>query len=72
MKAHIIRIGPDWLRVPLLCLFEPYWFVEMMVRMSMPVAWGGHPNKRRFLEWDFYQFHFAVFWAAWDGLFVPE
>lgn len=72
MKKHIVRIEADWLRIPLLCLFQPFWFLEYIVTACMPEAWGGHPNKHRLIEWDFYSFHWLVFWAAWDGYFVPD
>jgi hypothetical protein len=69
---HIIRIGPAWLRLPLLCLAWPLALMAYVLRSLRPVRMGGHPNKRRLLCADFYTFPISLFWAAWDGHFVPD
>lgn len=68
---HIIRIGPDALRIPLLCLWFPLYVAIYILCAAMPVCMGGHPNKGRLLALDFYGMPIALFWAAWDGDFVP-
>lgn len=68
---HIVRIEPPMLRIPLLCLFFPLdWLLYIMFSL-LPKTLGGHPNKNRLLELDFYTAPWALFWAAWDGDFVP-
>lgn len=68
---YVIRIGPDWLRIPLLCIVFPLTLLHYVLSAALPVRWGGHPNKRRLLQADFYGMPCSLFWAAWDGFFVP-
>lgn len=72
MYAHLVRIGPDIIRIPLLCVFWPPMLLVYVLTSCMPTCIGGHPNKRRLLEWGFYALPIALFWDAWDGLFVPD
>lgn len=69
---HLIRIGPDWIRIPLLCFVFPFSLLHCILSALRPVRFGGHPNKRRLLEADFYSMPVSLFWAAWDGIFVPQ
>ncbi len=64
MMAHIIRIGPAWLRRPLLTAVFPFSFVGICLG-----ALAEEP--RRLGAFDFYDMAWACFWAAWDGYFVP-
>ncbi len=72
MIKHVIRIGPPLLRIPLLCLVWPPHFVLYIMHAALPARWGGHPNPERLLCLGFYAIPVALFWAAWDGLFVPS
>lgn len=64
---HLVRIGPAWLRVPLLCLWFPWSYLHFVLFCAIP-----HPNKRRLLEADFWLFPVQVFHASCDGEFVPR
>lgn len=68
---HVIRIGPPALRIPLLCLLFPLEYLSYLAKAALPARCGGHPNKRRFLARDFYAMPICLFWAAFDGAFVP-
>lgn len=66
----VIRIRRGWLRLPLLCLLFPAEILCYVGQALLPVAIGGHPNKKRVLQADFYALPLALFWAAWHGTFV--
>lgn len=68
---HIIRIDADWLRIPLLCIVWPLMMLEYVGTCLLPERWGGHPHKGHLLMREFYDLPIALFWAAWDGAFVP-
>lgn len=70
--SHIVRIGPDWLRIPMLCLVWPWVMACYVGQSCMPVQLGGHPDKRRLLCFEYWLIPCLLFWAAWDGYFVPE
>lgn len=72
MIKHVVRIAPDWMRIPLLCLVWPLHFARYVLHAALPERWGGHPNPERLLCADFYTLPVAMFWAAWDGDFVPD
>jgi hypothetical protein len=69
---HVVRVACPWLRIPLLAVLFPVAFASYVGRAALPVAWGGHPDKRRLLCRDFYSMPVALFWAAFDGAFVPK
>lgn len=72
MLKHVIRIGPDWLRLPLLCAIFPLHLVARALLDLRPARFGGHPNKRRLLCADYHLgLPVVLFWAAWDGHFIP-
>lgn len=68
----VVRIKTDYIRIPLLCYAFPWNILDMVLHAAMPVRFGGHPNKHRLIERDFYGFPVALFWAAWDGQFVED
>lgn len=70
MLKHVIRLRNDALRIFLmLVLFIPY-MVHFVVSAARPAAWGGHPNKRRLLEADFYTIQVDIFLMGMHGTFV--
>lgn len=72
MIKHVIRIAPDAIRIPLLCLVWPPHFALYIAHAALPARWGGHPDPSRLACREFYALPVALFWAAWDGLFVPR
>lgn len=71
MLSLIARIRCDAIRLPLLCVAFPLNLLHHVLTAAVPARWGGHPNKARLLQVDFYKLPVALFWAAWDGAFVP-
>lgn len=65
-----IHLRNDYARVAALTiLFLPH-MVEYTLVSLLPAAWGGHPNKWRMLEADFYDVPLRFFLAAMRGEFV--
>ncbi len=62
---HVIRIGARWLRCPLLVLIFPFSFAHI----CMLTLWH---RPSRLLAFSFYDLAWSVFWASWDGAFVPK
>lgn len=69
---YISRIHFDLPRCLLLLLLFPIEWLLYILLAFMPVVVGGHPNKYRLLESDFYLAPWGLFWAAWDGYFVSD
>lgn len=72
MLKHIARIQLDIIRIPLLLLVFPFHYLHFVISAWLPVRWGGHPNIQRLCERDFYALPIVLFWATWDGSFVPR
>lgn len=72
MIGAIGRIPHDAVRIPLLVLAWPFEMAGYVLSALMPVRIGGHPDKSRILDPDFYALPVALFWAAWDGEFVEN
>jgi len=62
---HIIRIEAAWLRKPLVLLVYPFAFLQLCC-----VAFLRHPVS--LTHYSFYEISWAMFWASWEGYFVPE
>jgi len=62
---HVIRIGPDWIRCLLLLVVFPFTFACMALK-----ALDEQPGV--VMRREFYTNAEAVFWAAWQGRFVPR
>jgi hypothetical protein len=62
---HVIRIGPDWIRCLLLLVAFPLTFAGMTLK-----ALGEQPAV--VMRREYYTNAEAVFWAAWNGNFVPR
>lgn len=63
---HIIRIGPDLPRCVLIALWFPFSYLDFILFCALP-----HPDKRRWLDADFWCLPLDVSWAAARGEFVP-
>jgi hypothetical protein len=72
MIKHAIRIATPWLRVPLVTLLFPFFWLGFVVVSALPARMGGHPHKERFLTLDFWTLPLALYLAAVDGDFVPD
>lgn len=72
MLKHIIRIENYWIRLALLVLVFKFYYLWYIVSSLLPKQLGGHPNKKRLLELDFYTEPWNYFFAAVDGQFVPK
>jgi hypothetical protein len=66
MLKHIIRIEAWWIRVPLLVLWLPGFLISWFAECAM-----HHPDKRRWLESDFWTQPLLLWFAAVTGEFVP-
>jgi hypothetical protein len=66
MMRHVIRMGPTWLRRPLLVIVWPWAVLKALV-----IA-GIGPSRWVLLEPSFYAAAVEVFVAAWRGEFVPK
>jgi hypothetical protein len=71
VTKHLIRIGPWWLRCPLLALWFPLTYLHYVLHAALPRRWGGHPDKGRLLCAGFWLMPVALFVAAMGGRFVP-
>jgi len=71
MIAHLVRIGPWWLRAPLLVVAFPFFYGNWL--------WDHFcgPYRIESLDditmdpWDFWFWPLEVWWAAMIGEFVP-
>lgn len=65
-----VSVRNDHVRIGALALlFIPH-MVEYVLCSLLPVAWGGHPDKRRLLTFDFYDVPLRVFLAGMRGEFL--
>jgi hypothetical protein len=64
---HIIRIGPALPRCVLLALWFPITYLDFVLGCAL---W--HPDKRRWLDADFWLLPVDMTWVAALGEFVPS
>ncbi len=67
MMKHVIRIEADWLRIPLLCLCFPVAYAHYAVTTVLK----SEEERGSLRRPELWLFPVSLFWAAWDGLFVP-
>lgn len=70
MLAFIVRIPDPLIRVVLLCLVFPCYYLLYIMKASLPVSLGGIPNAERLLEVDFYSMPLGLFVKGLKGEFV--
>lgn len=73
LTAHIIRIGPAWLRVPLLVLLIPsFLFSWVWMWVGMPTRDFLQDDEEQFSLLDSFFLVVNIWIAAALGMFVPD
>jgi len=72
MLAFIVRIPDSFIRVLLLLLVFPWYYLLYIMKASLPVSLGGTPNAERLLEVDFYSMPLGLFVNGLKGEFCES
>lgn len=72
MIGHAIRIEIGWIRVPLLVVLFPWFYVNWLWDHFAGPERVASPEDITMDPWDFWCWPLEVWWAAVTGEFVPR